>query len=502
MAVRIRSWDLPLLAIAVTILPISTFLLVVNYLYICLFPRHSIRRRLRTTRGFGPRTVLLTGVNTPQGLRLAGAFHDTGHNVIGLDYESGLPTPARFSRAVHRFYPLRVPSVEGRRSEYVNHVTEIVEKERVDLWLNCITNADPDLESQVRTRIERITTCRCFALSLDDAPCFARKDKLLSYMQSLGLPVPEVHQVRSRDELHKVLNRSHGQRKYLLHATTKQEANNSRIRARLPRRTLSQTYNLVSRINITQSSPWVLEQDTDEMEKYSTFAITVRGEIKAFVASYSTDNSSFQLLDPDSALSQSMLRFVSSLVKSQGCNLTIHLNMDFRVEEWVTATGVVKTILPVDVSTQADVNTLLFRGIAGSAQLTRAYLACLQSADPKENPTTDVASSYPYYVSDDGVSFPVFETFGVYNFGQMVHTLAVTPLRHLLTFKVGPRSFLKSLASLVDRLLHWTNDSYSIDDPLPFWWYHQVCVPLEILIRVITGPSTFDRPDIKPLEAA
>ena len=503
MAVRIRSRDIFLLGLAITIVPISTLLLVINSLYIYLLPRHTIRRRLRATQGFVPKTILLTGINTPQGLRLARAFHDTGHNVIGLDYEpAGLPTPPRLSKAVHKFYALRVSSVDGRRSEYINYVTEIVEKEHVDLWLNCITNADPKLESQVRMRIEQKATCCCFALSLDAAPCFASRDNLLSYMKSLGLPVPEVHQVRSRDELHKVLNRSHGQRKYLLHAPTKEEANNSKTRTHLPRRTLSQTYSMVSRINITQSSPWMLEQDTDDMEKYSTFAIIVKGEIRAFVASYSTDKSSFQLLDPSYALNQSMLRFVSSLVRSQGHDLTIHLNIDFRVEEWVTATGVVKTILPVDVSTQVDANVLLFRGLAGSVQLTRAYLACLQSANPKDSTVADLASSYPHHVPASDVSLPEFEIAGVYNFGQLTHTLAVMPLQNLLAFQASPRSFLKSLASVVDRFVYWTNDLYSIDDPLAFWWLHQVYIPLEIIISSIMGRSTFDRPDVQPLAAA
>lgn len=151
MSVRNRFQDILLLAITVSFAPVSICLLLVNYLYLSLFPRRSIRRRLRTNRGFVPKTVLLTGVNTPQGLRLARAFHDTGHNVIGLDYEpGGLPIPPRLSKAVHTFYAFKLSSVEGRRSEYVNFVTEIIEKEHADLWLNCITSADPLLEAQAK----------------------------------------------------------------------------------------------------------------------------------------------------------------------------------------------------------------------------------------------------------------------------------------------------------------------------------------------------------------
>lgn len=500
MSVRNRIQDFLLLAITISFAPISTFLLAVNYFYLCIFPWVSVRRGLRKTRGFEPKTILLSGVNTPQGLRLARAFHDTGHDVIGLDHEpGGLPVPLRFSKAVHKFHASKVTLVDDMSNEYVNFLTETIETDHVDLWLNCVTSADPFLEAEVKEIIEQTTKCRCFALSRDTASHFTTRDTFLSYIHSLGLPVPEVHQVKSRDELHKVLNRSHGRRKFLLHAPTREEANNSRARTPLPRRTLSQTYNLVSRIDITQSSPLRLEQDTNGLEKYSTFAIIVKGQVKAFVASYSAENSSVHLLDPKSALNQSMLRFVSLFAENHGHSFNIHLGIDFCVEEWVTASGVVKTILPVGISNHVQTNTLLFQGIAGSLQLTGAYLACLQPDDPMDKKEAEAVSLRAHHDLRVDISMPESKSTGVYSFGQMVSQLAIRPLAQLFMLRNTPKGFLRSLIFLVDCLFQWTDDSYSINDPMPFWWFYKVYVPLGIIMNLIGRNSGDTRPNIQRL---
>ncbi|KEF58426.1 uncharacterized protein A1O9_06352 [Exophiala aquamarina CBS 119918] len=486
MIVRNVTKNLVLVAIIISFAPISTFLLAANYFYLCCFPRSSVRRRLRKTPGFEPKTILLSGINTPQGLCLARAFYDTGHNVIGVDGEpGGIPVPPRFSKTVHKFYVLNMTLADGMTNEYVRRLTETIENEGVDLWVNCATGANPSLEAQVKAKIEQTTKCRCFALSPDNASRFTTRETFLSYMHSLGLPVPEVHQVRSRDELHKVLNKSLGRRKYLLHAP--KEPNHCRARTPLPRRTLSQTYNLVSRIDISQSSPWRLEQDTGELEKYSTFGIIVHGQVKAFAASFSTADSSIHLLDPQSALSQSMLRFVSSFAESQGSGFSIHLGIDFCVEDWVTVTGVVKTILPVEISNQAHKNTLLFQGMSGSVQLTRAYLACLQPVGSLGKKEEGLTSLHPHHDALEDPFMPESKIVSVYNFGELVSRLAVGPLTGLLTLRNTPKAFSRNLVLLVNRLFLWTDDSYSINDPVPFWWHYQVYVPFGIIKNIVRG---------------
>src|ERR1700742_4193238 len=156
-----------LACVAATCLPLSTYLLFLNYLYISLFPRNPVRERLQKVPGFQSRTIFITGVNTPQGLRLARAFHDTGHKVIGGDCEpGGFPLHVRFSNALNRFY--RPPSEAHREAAYIEILVQIIEEEHADLWINCRSSACPRIEAQARNIIEQSTKCQCFALRLDD----------------------------------------------------------------------------------------------------------------------------------------------------------------------------------------------------------------------------------------------------------------------------------------------------------------------------------------------
>ena len=237
-----------------------------------------------------------------------------------------------------------------------------------------------------------------------------------------------------------------------------------------------------------------MEQDTRELEKYSALGVIVRGQVKAFVASFSTDDSSFELLDPKCALNQAMLRFVSSFVESQGLDFNTHLVIDFCVEDWVTATGVVKTILPVDISIQGHRNILLYQGISGSVQLTRAYLAYLQPADSPAKQEYGVKLSDTDHESPEKPVIPESKVARIYNFGEMVSQLVLKPLIGLLALRNTPKASLRTLVLLVDRLLHWTDDLYSIKDPVPFWWFHQVQVPLGIIMNVIRGSSVSSHP--------
>lgn len=151
----------------------------------------------------------------------------------------------------------------------------------------------------------------------------------------------------------------------------------------------------------------------------------------------------------------------------------------------MTITGVVKTILPVEISNQARKYTLLFQGVSGSVQLTRAYLACLQPHDPSGKREADVISSCTNHEALDNMFIPRSKIARVYNFGEIVSQLAVRPLTEPLTLSNIPKGFLRNSVLLVDRLLHCTDDSYAINDPVPFWWLYQVYVPLAIIMGII-----------------
>lgn len=75
------------LFVAFSCLPISILLLLANCFLLFLNSPRSYRRRISSTSEFHPRRVLITGIDTPQGLRIARAFHETGHHVLGIGHQ-------------------------------------------------------------------------------------------------------------------------------------------------------------------------------------------------------------------------------------------------------------------------------------------------------------------------------------------------------------------------------------------------------------------------------
>ncbi|KIX05364.1 uncharacterized protein Z518_06236 [Rhinocladiella mackenziei CBS 650.93] len=494
MSILKRIQYLPVVFLAASSIPFSTFLLFVNYLYIFLIPENTFHHHLKKMPGFRSKTILLSGINTPHGLRLARAFYETGHNVVGADYEpGGVPIHVRFSRALTRFHRLPYQCEERRVVAYITALLRIIEQEHADLWINCTSSTDPNVEAQARNIIEQTTNCHCFALRLNDAPSFATRHAFLSHTKSLGLPVPEAYDVRSRDEIHNVLNTAHGNRKYMLHSPEHVGVSTNRVRTVLPRRTLSQTYNTVSQIAIAKAHPLRLEQDTDGLERFSTFAVIVRGEVTAFVASSSSHASCYRALDPNSALNRFMLHFVQTFARRQGTGFNTHLGIEFCIEERVIETGVVKSILPADVSVQAQAAALLFRGVSGSTQLARAYLACLLPELEDDDKQSRSAFWVQNHRVDGDAAMPSSNSSGIYCFGQDLLQLCLAPLINVITVRSSLIDCLGNLVLFIKHLLLWQDDTYSPRDPIPFWWSYQIYIPLRLIMTAILVGDNGDR---------
>lgn len=469
-------------------LPLSTLLLFLNCLCILLVPVKTLpfHDRHKIPRG-GSRTLLLSGINTPLGLRLARAFREAGHRVVGADYEPGdIPSLARFSTALARFYPLRREFEDRQTVAYIRDLLYIIDEEDVDVWITCTSNADPNIEAQARHVIEMATRCHCFALRMDDAPYFLTRSAFLAHVKSIGLPTPEKYRVTSRDEIHKVLNKAQGVRRYLLHSPDEAGGPVASTRTILPRRTLSQTYNTVSHVHIAKTALWRLDQDTDGLQKFSTFSVIARGRVTAFVASSSTDLGSHHALDPESALSQSMLRFVQIFASKHGINFSTHIGITFCVEEQVMETRVVKTILPVEISGHAHACVALFHGSEGSCQLSQAYLACLPPDIEKRNGQTAPALTITQEAQDKKVVVPNSSSPGVYCFGQALLGLGCKPLATFISRRDSLTDCLGKWVLLLRYLLLWQEDTYSFQDPWPFWWSYQIYIPLRLVMAAIS----------------
>ena len=262
------------------------------------------------------------------------------------------------------------------------------------------------------------------------------------------------------------------------------DASRANTAAVLPRRTPSQTYNHVSRLSISKSTPWVLQQYI-KGEEYCTHSIVIDGRVKLFVACPSSELlMHYQALPPDSGLSRAMLHFTEQFARRAGPKFTGHLSFDFMVEEKVTEGSVQKSIYPIECNPRAHTAVALFSGTKGSVDMVEAYLAALGSPLNVVNGNTEPLSADQDTVS---VASPQSTTPGYYWIGHDIVTLVLHPLLRLLAFKIGMWQYIHHVTTFVNHVLFWRDGTYEVWDPLPWWWLYHVYWPGQFWACLRTG---------------
>jgi hypothetical protein len=177
-----------LILLSIAILPLSTSILILSYVVQLFVGQNAIRRQLRRSPHFQPRTVLVTGVGMAKGLRIARAFHQTGHRVIGADFEPySVLVNGRFSRAVEKFYQVSKPSAKYGAAHYIRDLVYIVEKEEVDLWVSCSGVASAVEDGQAMELLGRRTKCKSIQFDVHTTATLHEKDSFIKFTESLGL---------------------------------------------------------------------------------------------------------------------------------------------------------------------------------------------------------------------------------------------------------------------------------------------------------------------------
>jgi hypothetical protein len=177
-----------LVAASLAFLPLSTSILAVSYACSTLVPQNGLRRKIRSSLRFNPKTVLVTGVGTAKGLRIARAFYETGHRVIGADFQPlGIFSCGRFSKALSAYHPLRMANASSGATLYMRDVIRIVEEENVQLWVSCSDMVSPTDDGQTRELLEHRTTCRALQVNVETASKVQDSDEFFRYVRSIGL---------------------------------------------------------------------------------------------------------------------------------------------------------------------------------------------------------------------------------------------------------------------------------------------------------------------------
>lgn len=462
-------------------LPASLIALFYNYAALALIPQNTLRRHVRKSTRFRSQKIIITGIGTPAGLRLARAFHHTGHDVVGIEEKgSKLLSHARWSNSVSKFYSIRASDGPRGGSPYTQDLLRVAIKEYAKLWIDCSSTTSPRVLAEAKKSLELRTACVCLVADASHVAHFESRSDFLSFSQQLGLPTPETHSVRSRHEIHNVLNDSKGKR-YLL--SSPNGSSGPAMRTILPRRTLSQTYQDVAQLKLAASTPWKLAEYMDDLPRYMAYGVVVCGQVKAFAGSYLLEMGDHRAVPTTSGLSQAMQRYMQDFAHAVGNTFSSSLTMEFCLDERATHTGVVQQILPVGATLGVHETTLLFSGKKGSVDLTKAYMAALTS-------TSNGLGSYtglPYSDSVADVIVPAETDSGVYRLFRDLQALVMAPLLELVKLRVGVLSVVQEFLSFTNHLLCWQEAFYDFGDPLPLFWYVYVSVPLQVVVELLGG---------------
>ena len=533
--------NLALILVSLASLPLSTLILFTSYAVRPLLllhqnglsilptlptiptnqPRISTRRYLNgntavtaspsTTsfaRPFTRRTILVTGVGMTKGLHLARTFHLAGHRVIGADISPyNLIAPCgRFSRSLHKFYTLPTPNEQEGSAKYIHILLQIVHREKVDLWVSCSGVASALDDARAKEVVDRRSDCTSIQFGVSTTQLLNEKDTFVAHAATLGLPVPETHNVTSRDAVHKVLHQSPKTKKrYIMKSIDMDDSARAEIMTVLPRRTLSETYNHLARIPISSAKPWVLQQYVPGKREYCTHALVIHGKVKAFVACPSSELLMHYdaLPHPQSALSRAMLRFTEEFASKtpdgEG-GMTGHLSFDFLVDERASERGVEGVLQAIECNPRAHSAVVLFAG--REKEMAAAYLTALGSGpgkktvawangvDDGEINKIDGHAEKPDYSSEDDIVHPLPTVPHYYWVGHDYVALLLLPLLHLLFLTkpyINLPTYLHNCQIFLDHLLFWHDGTYEIWDPLPAWWLYHVYWPGQFLLSILYG---------------
>ena len=472
-------------------------------------------------------TILITGVGMTKGLHLARAFHLSGYRVIGADFApyNVIPPIGRFSRAVDKFYTLPASTEREGSAQYIHTLLAIIQHESIALWISCSGVASALDDARAKEIISLRTGCTCIQFGVGTTQLLHEKDTFTAQAASLGLPVPETHNVTSRDAVHKVLHQSpRTKKRYIMKSVNMDDASRAAIMTVLPRRTLSETYSHVARLPISQTKPWVLQQYVPGKREYCTHALVVRGQVKAFVACPSSELLMHYeaLPHPESALSRAMLRFTEEFAKKSDDGarggFTGHLSFDFLIEEQVNEKGVENVLRAIECNPRAHTAVALFRG--REREMVAAYLSVLETdrrADrlvetngtARQDEKSDEHGDEPAMQTNDKRPMPWLSNEmsdtaltphdlvtsaptapHIYWIGHDLITLLFLPMLQLIGLHapmINLPTYLHQVRVFLDHLLFWHDGTFEVWDPLPAWWLYQVYWPSLFVGSLVTG---------------
>ena len=336
-----RLQNASLILLSLFCLPFNTFVLFLSFAIRLASSNYieTARKQARSKPDFRQRTILVTGVGMTKGLSLALIFYSAGHNVIGADFEPNSALACgRFSRAVAKFYALTTPTVAAGPSDYISRLLEVIQKEKIELWVSCSGVASAAEDGMAKEIIEARTSCKAIQFDVKTTQILHEKDTFIKQVSQFGLAIPETHHISSHDEVFTALSNSTGNNKrYILKPIGMDDLSRADMTL-LPfdsdsSLSLTQTRAHVEKKNISNRNPWILQQYIKGSE-YCTHALVIRGKVEAFTCCPSSELlMHYVAIPPEDELYQAMLKFTETFASKSGDAFTGHLSFDFLIED-------------------------------------------------------------------------------------------------------------------------------------------------------------------------
>jgi catechol O-methyltransferase len=465
-----RLQDAILVLLSLAFLPLDTFVLFISCLLPFVFQDNvaATRKRIREKTDFRPRTILVTGVGMTKGLALARLFYQAGHDVIGADFEpGGALVCGRVSRSLKTFHRLQRPDARNGPALYIDGLLNIVRQEAVDLWVSCSGVASAVEDGMAKEVLEARTSCKGIQFNVDTTQTLHEKHSFIQHTRDIGLNTPETHVITSRAAVEKRLQTAPSGRKYIMKTIGMDDAVRADMTL-LPKSNTAETSKHIARLNISEKSPWILQQFI-KGDEYCTHALVVKGEVKAFVACPSAELlMHYEALPPDSSLSRAMLDFTTAYARAEGADFTGHLSFDFMVEGQIPLDPKEVVLYPIECNPRAHTAVALFNG---TTAMVDGYLSALASSkeEKKTNIVRPTRTDKYYWVGHDLVC------------------LVLLPTLSLFTATSDISNLVDNYRTFAAHLLTWRDGTYEIWDPLPWWWLYHVYWPSRFLNCLITG---------------
>ncbi|KAM3515789.1 hypothetical protein MY11210_000560 [Beauveria gryllotalpidicola] len=412
-----------------------------------------------------------------KGIALARLFHQQGHVVIGADVD-GLAC-GRVSRAVRTFYHLPAPASDlsartVEPSEYATALLRIVKTENIDLWVSVSGISSALQDSIAKHVIEQRTKARAIQLDLQHVKILDDKDLFIDHVRKQGLTVPDSRRIDSKDELISFLrSRSSLSWKpdttlYLIKPMGVHDAARLDMPF-LPLSTEKKTLARIDALDFNKVSSFIA-QEFIPGDEYCTHSLVIRGRVKAFVACQSANVlMHYAALPQNSTLSESMRRFTTAVAERAGEGFTGHLSFDFMVKSCDGSSGKeAEQIYPIECNPRAHTAVVLFRN---TPQLVDRYLSVLE---PDVDADDDIL--YPQHVQR------------YYWIGQDLVEQVFAPVYRLFCDGMASiNDVVLHFALFAEHVLYWTDGTFVVWDPWPFWWLYHVQWPARLINCLMRG---------------